>query len=110
MENGYIEEYSEIYGQKVLNIRCNPKRKTKKIEYKVEMENESQLKERIVKFEKKLTIKDDENKNQYYFDAIFEGKRIATIARYNIDTKESAPEKIKQKKEEKIRELTLYFD
>ena len=53
VEIGYIEEYADIYGQKLLNIRCNPKRKAKKIEYKVEIENETQLKERIAKLEKK---------------------------------------------------------
>ena len=62
VENGYIEEYAEIYGQPLLNIRGNPKRKIKKIEYKVEIENETQLKERITKLEKKLIIKDDEKK------------------------------------------------
>ena len=62
-ENGYIEEYADIYCQKVLNIRCNPKRKTKKVEYKVGIENETQLKERIAKLEKKLTIVDDEKNN-----------------------------------------------
>ena len=100
MENGYIEEYAEKYGQKLLNIKCNPKRKTKKIEYKVEMESETQLKERIAKLEKKLTIKDEKN-NLFDFDAVFEGKRIKTMARYNNDTKESAIDQIKQKKEEK---------
>ena len=89
-ENGYIKEYADIYRQKLLNIRCNPKRKTKKIEYKFEIENETQLKERIAKLEKKLTIVDDEKNNMFYFNAIFEGKRIATKARYNNNTKDSA--------------------
>ena len=74
------------------------------------MESETRLKERIAKLEKKLTIKDDEKNNLLYFDAIFEGKRIKTMARYNNDTKESARDQIKQKKEENIKELTLYFD
>ena len=110
IENGYIEEYAEKYGQKLLNIKCNPKRKTKKIEYIVEMESKTQLKERIAKLEKKLTIKDDVKNNLFYFGAIFEGERIKTLARYSNDTKESALDQIKQKKEEKIKELTLYFD
>ena len=110
VENGYIEEYAETCGQKLLNIRCNPKRKTKKIEYKVEIENETQLKERIAKLDKKLTIKDDNKNNLFYFDAIVEGKRVKTMARYNNNTKDSTLQKIKQKKEEKIKELTLYFD
>ena len=71
-ENSYIEEYAEIYGQKLLNIRGNPKTKTKKIEYKVEIENETQLKERKAKLEKKLTIVDDGKSNMFYFNAIFD--------------------------------------
>ena len=109
VENGYIAEYAEIYGQKLLNIRCNAKRKIKKIEYKVEIENETQFRERIAKLEKKLTIVDDEKNNMFYFNAIFEGKRIATKARYNNNTKDSALQKIKQKKEDKIKELTLLW-
>ena len=89
IENGYIKEYAEIYDKKLLTKRCNPKLKTKKIECKVEIENETQLKERIAKLEKKLTIKDDVKDNLFYFDAIFKGERLHAIARYNNNTKDS---------------------
>ena len=56
IENGYIKEYAEIYDKKLSSKRCNPKLKTKNIECKVEIENETRLKERIAKLEKKLTI------------------------------------------------------
>ena len=105
VENGYIEEYEEIYGKKLLNIKCNPMKKIKKIEYKVEIENETQLKERIAKIEKKLKIKDDVKNNLFYFNA-----NVVTKARYNNNTKDSALQEIKQKKEEKSKELTLNFD
>ena len=105
-----LKKYAEIYDKKLLNKRCNPKLKTKKIEYKVEIENETQLKERIAKLEKKLTIKDDVKNNLFYFDATFKGERLHAIARYNNNTKDSALDQIKQKKEDKIKELTVYFD
>ena len=53
IENGYIEEYAEKYGNKLLNVRCNPLKKIKKVTYKVEMENKKQLEERIAKLDKK---------------------------------------------------------
>ena len=58
VENGYIQEYAEKYGELLLNIKSNPI-KTKKIEYNVNIENKKQLEERIAKLENKLTIKDD---------------------------------------------------
>lgn len=59
VENGYISEYAEKHG-KLLNVKCNPLKKTKKVEHEVKMENKSQLEERIALLEKNLTIKDDE--------------------------------------------------
>lgn len=100
VENRYIEEYADKYGKLLLNIRCNPLKKTKKIEYKVEMENETQLMERIAKLEKKLTIKDDERNQRYFFDMVINGKRHHT----------EALTKINKKKQEKIEELTIYFN
>ena len=97
VENRYIEEYADKYGKLLLNIRCNPLKKTKKIEYKVEMENETQLMERIAKLEKKLTIKDDERNQRYFFDMVINGKRHHT----------EALTKINKKKQEKIEELTF---
>ena len=39
VENGYIHEYAEKYGNELINIRSNPNKKTKKIEYKATIEN-----------------------------------------------------------------------
>ena len=63
VENGYIEEHAEKYGKLLLNIKSNPL-KTKKVEYKVNIENKRQLEERIAKRENKLSIKDDEKKKR----------------------------------------------
>lgn len=57
VENGYIAEYAEKYGERLLNVRSNPIKK-KKIEYSAQIETEAQLKARIAKLENKLKIKD----------------------------------------------------
>lgn len=62
VENGYISEYAEKHGNKLLNVKCNPLKKTKKVEYEVKMENKSQLEERIALLEKNLTIKGNEKR------------------------------------------------
>ena len=109
VENGYIEEHAEKYGKLSINIKCNPL-KTKKIEYNVNIENEKQLEERIAKLENKLTIKDDTKNKQFYFDAFIDGKRHKTMARYGKTPKNKALTKINEKKQEKIKELTIYFE
>ena len=110
VENGYIHEYAEKYGKHLINIKSNPNIKSKKIEYKVNIENKNQLEERIVKLENKLTIKDDTKNKQFYFDAFIDGKRHKTMARYGKTSEEDALEKIKSKKQDKINELTIYFE
>ena len=65
VENGYILEYAEKYGKLMLNIKCNPLKKTKKVDYEVKMETKTQLEERIALLEEKLTIKDDEKNNRF---------------------------------------------
>ena len=50
-------------------------------------------------------------KNKYWFiDSIIDGKRFKTMARYGKTSKEDALEKIKSKKQDKINELTIYFE
>ena len=40
IENAYIEEYANKYKKLLLNVRCNPLKKAKKIEYEVSIEND----------------------------------------------------------------------
>ncbi len=63
-----------------------------------------QLEERITKLENKLTIK--EKKNVGLSIAFLTGKDIIP----SQDTKEDALIKIKTKKQDKINELTIYFE
>ena len=110
VENGYIHEYAEKYGKRLINIRSNPNKKTKKIEYKVTIENKTQLEERIAKLEKKLTIKDDAKNKCWLIDSIIDGKRYKTMARYGKTPKDKALTKINDKKQQIINELTVYFE
>ena len=110
VENGYIQEYAEKYGKQLINIKSNPNRKPKKIEYKVTIENKTQLEERIAKLDKRLTIKDDTKNKCWLIDSIIDGKRYKTMARYGKTPKDKALTKINEKKQEKIKELTIYFE
>lgn len=109
VENCYIEEYAEKYGDLLINIKSNPNIKTKKIEYKVNIENKTQLEERIAKLENKLTIKDDTINKRWYID-IIDGKRYHSESRYKRCSKEDALTKINVKKQEIFKELTIYFE
>ena len=110
VENGYIQEYAEKYGKHLINIKSNPNKKNKKIEYKVDIENKKQLEERIAKLENKLTIKDDTKNKRWFIDSIIYGKRYHSESRYVRCSKEDALTKINDKKQEKIKELTIYFE
>ena len=109
VENGYIQEYAEKYGNKLINIKSNPI-KTKKIEYNVIIKNKKQLDERIAKLENKLTIKDDTKNKRWFIDSIIDGKRYHSESRYIRCSKEDALTKIKSKKQDKIKKLTIYFE
>ena len=108
-ENGYIEKYAEKYKELLLNKRCNPKAK-KAIEYKVNIENEEQLRERIAKLDKRIVIRDDVENRMLYYDTIIEGTRHATKTRYNNKERDTALEQISKKKQKLIKELTINFE
>ena len=97
VKNGYISEFAEKYGHKLLNKRWNPLKTVKKIEYKVEVENDYKLRKRIALLDKKIVIKNDE-KSKLFFKAMVDWKRVKTMARYNKSSKEQALTKIEQKK------------
>ena len=101
VENGYIEEHAEKYGKKLLNVRSNPNKKVKRIEFQVKMENEKQLRERIAKLDKTLTIKEDKKKSLFYFDTIIDGKRHHTYARYIKCSQDEALKKHSKKKKKR---------
>ena len=107
VENGYIEEYAEMYNDLLINIKSNPNKKTQKIKYEVNIENKKQLLERIAKLEQKITIKDNINKSRWCIDSIVNGKRFQSEAKYIKNSKENAYEKINEKKQKIIKQLTI---
>ena len=109
IENAYIEDYAVKYGGLLLNIKANPL-KPKKVQFKAEIEKQSQLEERIAKLDDKIKIKDNENDKFFYFDNIILGKRYKTMARYVNNDKEAAHEQISDKKRRLIEELTVQFN
>ena len=96
----------------LINIKSNPNiyKKTKKIEYNVNIENKKQLEDRIAKLENKLTIKDDTKNKCWLIDSIIDGKRYKTMARCGKTPKDQALTKINNKKQQIINELTVYFE
>ena len=110
IENGYITYYAERYGDNLINIRGNPIKKAKKIEYKVEVENEKQLRERIAKLDEKINIKDNVEGKFWFYDVVINGKRYKTMARYKEEAKEIALENISNKKNDLIKQLSQYFE
>ncbi|XP_068692731.1 uncharacterized protein [Montipora foliosa] len=109
IENAYIQDYAEKCGELLLNVKANPL-KPKKVQFKVQMENQKQLEERIAKLDVKIKIKDNENDKYLYYDNIIFGKRYKTKARYANNGKEAALEQISEKKRKLIEELTVHFD
>ena len=109
IENAYIQDYAVKYGELLLNVKANPL-KPKKIQFKVEIEKQSQLEERIAKLDNKIKIRNNENDKFFYFDNIILGKRYKTMARYANNGKEAALEQISEKKRKLIEELTVQFN
>ena len=110
IENGYIEEYAELYKERLLNKRCNPTKKPKKIQYEVHIESEVILRKRIEALEQKICIKDNEEHKYWFFDSIINGMRHKTMARYVDNSKEQALENINEKKQALINQLTIMFE
>lgn len=54
--------------KKLLNVKSNPNKKVNKVLFEAKMENEKQLRDRISKLDKKLTINDDEKNSRFYFN------------------------------------------
>ena len=79
IENEYINEYSVKYNDKLLNKRCNPLCKIKKITHRVEIENEEQLRIRAG-LEKRIKIK--ERDEMFVIDIIINNIRIAIKVRF----------------------------
>ncbi len=109
VETKYIEEYAKKYSDQLINIRMNPNKKIKEIKYKVEIDNERDLRARIAQLEGKIKIKDNTKDKYMYFDCNINKKRYRTIAKYNEKPKEDASEKNKSRKAKADKETNNRF-
>lgn len=78
-----FHDYSTKYGDRTLNKMSIQKVERKEIHYKVELEKEKHLQERLRKLGITLRIKDDVVNKLLYYDGTVDGKRYKTKARYN---------------------------
>ena len=104
VENGYINEYKQKYGDQLLNIKGIKKVKTIKNDFKVEMENQKQLEERLEKLGVKFQIKDNTIKDYLVTDTKINGKRIYHKRRYNKDNKQEAFKQLSEIQEKLVQE------
>ena len=84
--------------------------KTIKNEFKVEMENQKQLEERLEKMRYKLRIKEDTIRSYFEIDAVINGKRIKHKRRYNKDNKQEAFEQLSQIQQKLVEEFTVDWE
>ena len=107
IENSYINEYKQQYGDKLLNIKGVKEVKTIKNEFKVEMENQKQLEERLQKMGYKLRIKNNTIEDYLVIDTKINGKRYYHKRRYNKDNKKEAFEQLSKIKTKLIKEFSV---
>lgn len=110
VENSYINEYKQKYGDDLLNIKGVKKVKTKKNEFNVEMENQKQFEDRVEKLGYKLRIKDDTLRSYLEIDAHVDGKRIIYKRRYNENNKQEAFKQLSEIQQKCIKELTIDWE
>lgn len=110
VEKSYINEYKQQYGDKLLNIKGVKMVKTIKNEFKVEMENQKQLEDRLEKMGYKLRIKDDTIRSYLEIDARVDGKRVHHIRRYNENNKQEAFEKLSEIQHKLVQEFTVDWE
>ena len=98
------------YGDKLLNIKSNPNLKSKEVKFKVSMENETQLRERLTKLGITLKIKDDPVNKLFYYDRKVDGERYRSVAAYKQSSKVEAMTKLSKNQQKLIEELTIDFN
>ena len=73
-----------------MNIKSNPNLKSKEVKFKVSLENETQLRERLTKLEITLKIKDDPVNKFFYYDRKVDGERYRSVAAFRQSSKVEA--------------------
>ena len=93
-----------------MNIKSNPNLKSKEVKFKVSMENETQLRERLTKLGITLKIKDNPVNKFFYYDGKVDGERYRGVAAYKQNSKGEAMTKLTKKQQKLIEELTIDFN
>ena len=107
IENSYINEYKQEYGDDLLNIKGVKKEKKIKNEFKAEMENQEQLEEILEKLGVKFQIKHNAIKDYLVIDTKINGKRIYHKRRYNKDNKQEAFKQLSEIQQKLVQEFTV---
>lgn len=110
IENSYINEQKQKYGDRLLNIKGIKKVKEIQNEFKVEKENQKQLEERLEKLGVQLRVKDDTIRSYLEIDARVDGKRIKHKRRYNENNKQEAFKQLSEIQQKLVQELTVDWE
>ena len=107
IENSYINEYKQKYGDDLLNIKGVKKVKEIKNKFKVKLETQKQLEQRL---ERKLRIKDDTKRSYLEIDALMDGKRIKHKRRYNKDNKQNQYQELSKIQQKLVQDFTVVWN
>ena len=110
IEMKWIDWFAQDYGKNLVNVRGNTSRKRvkrKTVVHEAAIETDKQLLKRVQELEGKIEIHDRPKIRCMTIDAIIDGKRHYTKARYTDSTKDEAYKKICAKKRQFIKELTI---
>ena len=110
VENSYINEYKQKHGDQFLNITGIKKVKTIKNDFKVEMENQKQLEERLEKLGVKFQIKDNTINDYLSINTVIDGKRIYHKTRYNKDNKQEAVNQLSKIQQKLIKKFSVDWE
>lgn len=110
VETRWIHEYQEKYKDKLLNKRMLKEKKGKReVNFKANIEKQSDLEKRTEELGIKIKIKDNEKNKFFFYDVKVDGTRYKTMARYNEENKDLQLEKIKKKKKKLIDAFIIDF-
>ena len=110
IENSYINEYKQQYGDKLLNIKGVKKVTKKSSQFKVEMENQKQFEQRLEKMGYKFRIQDDTIRSYLKIDTNVNGKRYQFKRRYNKDNKQEAFKQLSEIQQKLVQEFTVDWE
>ena len=94
----------------MLKIKGVKMAKTKKNEFKVEIENQKQFEDRLEKIRYKLRIKDNTTEDYLVIDTKINGNRYYQKRRYNNDNKQEAFEQLSKIQQKLVQEFSVDWE